>query len=88
MQFYVLNVLKSEIQKSMYQRNCSLPTQVWQSVTIIVRLFVLDEFIFEASYEECDVTKFNQRNGATQILPSELSCPTPRTISPHTRLSI
>ena len=24
----------------------------------------LDDFIFEASHEECDVTKFNQLNGA------------------------
>ena len=31
------------------------------------------DFIFEASHEECDVTKFNQLNGAAWILPGELS---------------
>ena len=30
-------------------------------------------FIFEASHEECDVTKFNQLNGASWIFPGELS---------------
>ena len=55
----------------MYQKNCNLPAQVWLSVTIIIDLFILDDFIFEASHEECDVTKFNQR--ATWILPGELS---------------
>ena len=29
LKLYVLKVLKSEIQKSMYQKNCSLPAQVW-----------------------------------------------------------
>ena len=70
---FVLKVLRSEIRKSMYQKNCSLPAQVWWSVTIIIHLFVLDDFIFEASHEECDVTKFNQLNGAAWILPGELS---------------
>ena len=41
----------------MYQRNCI-------KKEIIIHLFVLDDFIFEASHEECDVTKFNQVNGA------------------------
>ena len=36
-------------------------------------MFDLDDFIFEASYEECDVTKFNQLNGAARILPGKLS---------------
>ena len=31
------------------------------------------DFIFEASHEECDVTKFNQLNGAAWIFPGELS---------------
>ena len=43
----------------MYQKNCSLPVQV-DYQAIIIHLFVLDDFIFEASHEECDVTKFNQ----------------------------
>ena len=41
----------------------------------MVHVFVLDDFIFEASHEECDVTKFNQRNGVAWILPGELSFP-------------
>ena len=57
----------------MYQKNCSLPAHVWSSVTIIIHLFVLGDFIFEASHEECDVTKFNQLNSAAWILPGELS---------------
>ena len=36
-------------------------------------MFVLDNFIFEASHEECDVTKFNRLNGAARILPGQLS---------------
>ena len=54
-------------------KKCSLPAQVWYSVTIIIHLFLLDDFIFEASHEECDVTKFNQLNGASWILPGELT---------------
>ena len=41
-------------------------------VTIIIHLFLLDDFIFEAPHEECDVTKFSQLNGAACILPGEL----------------
>ena len=40
----------------------------------MIHQFVLDDFISEASHEECDVTKFNQLNGAAWILPGELSC--------------
>ena len=69
----VLKVLRSEIQKSMYQKNCSLPVQVWLLVTIIIHLFVLDDFIFKVSHEECDITKFSQLNGAAWILSGELS---------------
>ena len=36
-------------------------------------LVLLDDFAFEASHEECDVTKCNQLNGAAWILPCELS---------------
>ena len=57
----------------MYQKNRSLPAHVWSSVTIIIHLFVLGDFIFEASHEECDVKKFSQRNGAAWILSGELS---------------
>ena len=57
----------------MYQKYCSLLAQVWLSVTIIIHLSVLDDFIFEASHEECDVAKFNQLNGTAWILPGELS---------------
>ena len=57
----------------MYQKYCSLLAQVWLSVTIIIHLSVLDDFIFEASHEECDVAKFNQLNDTAWILPGELS---------------
>ena len=41
---------------------------------MIIHLFVLDDFIFEASpHEECDVPKFDQLNGAAWILPGEVS---------------
>ena len=36
-------------------------------------MFVLDDFIFKTSHEECNFTKFNQLNGAAWILPGELS---------------
>ena len=39
----------------------------------IIHLFVLGDFIFEASHEEYDVKKFSQRNGAAWILSGELS---------------
>ena len=39
----------------------------------MIDLFVLDDFIFEASHEEWYVTKFNQLNVAAWILPVELS---------------
>ena len=66
-------MVKSEIQKVMKQKNCSLPAQVWSLVSIIIQLFVLDNFIFEASREEYDVTKFSQLNGAAWTLPGEQS---------------
>ena len=48
-------------------------------------LVLLDDFAFEASHEECDVTKCNQLNGAGWILPGKLSSLTspPSTTSAH-----
>ena len=54
-----------------------MPTQVLWSVTIIIHLFVLDYFIFEASHEEHDVIQLNQLNDAGWILSGELSSLTP-----------
>ena len=54
-----------------------MPTQVLWSVTIIIHLFVLDYFIFEASHEEDDVIQLNQLNDAGWILSGELSSLTP-----------
>ena len=58
------------------KKNWSLPAQVLYSSTIIIHLFVLDYFIFEASHEEHDVIQFSQLNDAGWILPVELSSPT------------
>ena len=59
------------------KKSCSLPAQVLWSVTIIIHLFVLDYFIFEAFHEEHDFIQFNQLNDAGWILPGQLSSLTP-----------
>ena len=47
-------------------------------------MFILDDFIFEVSHEECDVKKSNQLDGAGWILSGKLSSltPPPLTTSP------
>ena len=55
------------------KKSCSLPAQVLWSVTIIIHLFVLDYFIFEAFHEEHDFIQFSQLNDVGWILPGQLS---------------
>ena len=58
-----------------------IPTQKFPTWNIPTHIFkhshpsypFPDDFIFETSHEESDVTKFNQLNGAAWIRPGELS---------------